>query len=112
MLLGQCLERQWNFWRELTSKANTMYAQYLKLMQLLENIEITKVLNKRIFVHFHLPMNYLDPVRTSHFASAEFNAKTENPLFLLICIRFGACEMRRLNWVLQVYVEVFYSRET
>ena len=81
-------------------------------MQLLENMEITKVLNKRIFVHFHLPMTYLDPVRTSHFASAEFNANTENLLFLLICIRFRACEMRRLNWALPVYIDVFYSRET
>ena len=53
----------------------------------------SKVLNKSVFVRFHLSMNYLDPVRTSHFASAQFNANTENLLFLLICIRFGACEM-------------------
>ena len=64
-----------------------MYAQNLKLMQLLENIEITKVLNKSVFVHFLLPVNYLFPVRTSHFASAEFNANTENLLFLPTCIR-------------------------
>ena len=74
-----------------------MYAQNLKLMQWLENMEITKVLNKSVFVHFLLPVNYLVPVRTSHFASAQFNANTENLLFLLICIRFGACEMRHLN---------------
>ena len=89
-----------------------MYAQNLKLMQLLENIEITKVINKSVFLHFHLPMNYLDQVGTSHFASAEFNAKTDNLFLLLICIRFGACEMRRLNWALPVYIDVFYSRET
>ena len=41
-----------------------MYAQNLELMQLLENIEITEVLNKSAFLHFHLPMNYLDPVGT------------------------------------------------
>ena len=55
-----------------------MYERNLKLMQLMENIEITKVLNKSVFVHFLLPVNYLDPVRTSHFASAQFNANTEN----------------------------------
>ena len=89
-----------------------MYAQNLKLMQSLENMEITKVLNKSVFVHFLPPINYLSPVRTSHFASAEFNANTENLLFLPTCIRFGACEMRRLNWALPVYIDVFYSRET
>ena len=56
-------------------------------------MEITKVLNKSVFVHFLLPVNYSVPVRTSHFASAQFNANTENLLFLLNCIRFGACEM-------------------
>ena len=89
-----------------------MYAQYLKLMQLMENIEITKVLNKSVFVHFLVPVNYSVPVRTSHFASNQFNAKTDNLFLLLICIRFGACEMRRLNWALPVYIDVFYSRET
>ena len=89
-----------------------MYAQNLKLMQWLENMEITKVLNKSVFVHFLLPVNYSVPVRTSHFASAQFNANTENLLFLLICIRFGACEMLRLNRALPVYIDVFYSRET
>ena len=89
-----------------------MYAQNLKLMQWLENMEITKVLNKSVFVHFLLPVNYSVPVQTSHFASAQFNANTENLLFLPPCIRFGACEMRRLNRALQVYIDVFYSRET
>ena len=81
-------------------------------MQLLENIEITKALNKSVFVHFLLPVNCLVPVRTSHFTSAEFDAKTENPLLLLICIRFGACEIYCLNRALQVCVDMFYSRET
>ena len=89
-----------------------MYAQNLKLMQLLENMEITKVLNKSVLVHFLPPINYLSPVRTSHFASVEFNANTENLFFLPTSIRFGACEMRRLNWALPVYIDVFYSRET
>ena len=89
-----------------------MSAQNLKLMQWLENMEITKVLNKSVFVHFLLPVNYSVPVQTSHFASAQFNANTENLLFLPPCIRFGACEMRRLNRALQVYIDVFYSRET
>ena len=28
---------------------------------------------------------------------AEWNANEQNPLFSLICIRFGSCEVRRLN---------------
>ena len=68
--------------------------------------------NQSVFVRFLPPINYLSPVRTSHFASAEFNANTENLFVLPTCIRFGACEMRRLNWALPVYIDVFYSRET
>ena len=36
-------------------------------------------------------------VQTPYFTWAESNANEQNPLFSLICIRFGSCEVRRLN---------------
>ena len=39
----------------------------------------------------------LGPVQTSNFTCAESNANEKNLLFSLICIRFGTCEVRRLN---------------
>ena len=38
----------------------------------------------------------LGPVQTWHFTCAEFNANDE----IVICVRFGTCEKRRLNRVL------------
>ena len=42
----------------------------------------------------------LGQVQTPYFTSAESNANEQNPLFSLICIRFGSCEVRRLNLAL------------
>ena len=39
----------------------------------------------------------LGHVQTPYFTWAESNANEQNPLFSLICIRFGSCEVRRLN---------------
>ena len=39
----------------------------------------------------------LGPVQTWNFTCAESNAGEENLLFLLITIRFGTCEVRRLK---------------
>ena len=76
-------------------------------------MQLFEFLNESVFVHFDLPMNNLRPVQTwriTHVPSLMEIQK--NLLFLLICIRFGACAMRRLNCALQVYVDVFYSCET
>ena len=40
---------------------------------------------------------FLGQVQTPYFTWAESNASEQNPLFSLICIRFGSCEVRRLN---------------
>ena len=47
-----------------------------------------------VTVCFHL---HLSPVQTSNFTCAESNANEQNLLFLLITIRFGTREVRRLN---------------
>ena len=39
----------------------------------------------------------LGPFQTSLFSCAEPNVNEQNPLFELICIKFGAWEERRLN---------------
>ena len=41
-------------------------------------------------------------VQTPYFTWAESNANEENPLFYLISIRFGSCEVRRLNLALDL----------
>ena len=41
---------------------------------------------------------YLSPVQTSNFSCAQSDVNKKNLLFSLICIRFGTCEVRRLNW--------------
>ena len=46
----------------------------------------------------------LGQVQTSYFTWAESNANKQNPLFSLICIRFGSCEVRRLNRALALAV--------
>ena len=43
----------------------------------------------------------LGPVQTSNFTCAESNVNEQNLLFLLISIRFGTCEVRRLNRALE-----------
>ena len=40
---------------------------------------------------------FLGQVQTRYFTWAESNANEQNPLFSLIFIRFGSCEVRRLN---------------
>ena len=40
---------------------------------------------------------HLDPVQTPYFTWAESNANEGEQRIFLICIRFGACEVRRLN---------------
>ena len=44
-------------------------------------------------------------VQTPYFTWAESNANEQNPLFSLICIRCGSCEVRRLNlaWLSQIW---------
>ena len=40
------------------------------------------------------------PFQTWKFARAESNATELEQKILLICIRFGTCKVRRLNWAL------------
>ena len=40
---------------------------------------------------------HLGQVQTPYLTWAESNANEQNPLFSLICIRLGSCEVRRLN---------------
>ena len=42
----------------------------------------------------------LGPVQTPYFTWAESNANEREQRILLICIRFGSCEVRRLNLAL------------
>ena len=44
-----------------------------------------------------LPILISGQVQMPYFTWAESNANEQNPLFSLICIRFGSCEVRRLN---------------
>ena len=65
-------------------------------------MQLLEVLNGSVF-----PMNYLGLVQTWCFSHVPNLMQIQKHLlFLLICIRFGACEMRRLNCALQVYVDV------
>ena len=43
-------------------------------------------------------------VQTPYFTWAESNANEKNPLFSLISIRFGSCEVRRLNLALETTI--------
>ena len=53
------------------------------------------------------PMNCLGPVQTWRISHVPNLMQIQKHLLvLLICIRFGACEMRRLNCALQVYVDM------
>ena len=47
--------------------------------------------------HFQWKVSHLGQVQTPYFTWAESNANDKNPLFSLISIRFGSCEVRRLN---------------
>ena len=42
-------------------------------------------------------INNLSPVQKSNFTCSESNANEKNLVFSLICLRFGTCEVRRLN---------------
>ena len=44
---------------------------------------------------------HVGQVQTPYFTWAESNANDKNPLFSLISIRFGLCELRRLNLALK-----------
>ena len=46
----------------------------------------------------------LGQVQTPYFTWAESNANEKNPLFYLISIQFGSCEVRRLNLALKTFV--------
>ena len=65
-------------------------------------MQLLEVLNGSVF-----PMNYLGLVQTWRISNVPNLMQIQkNLLFSLICIRFGASEMRRLNCALQVYVDV------
>lgn len=65
-------------------------------------MELLEVLNGSV-----VPMNYLGLVQTWRISYVpNLMQIPKHLLFLLICIRFAACEMRRLNCALQVYVDV------
>ena len=48
-----------------------------------------------------IPVGIWGPVQTPYFTWAESNANEGEQRILLICIRFGSCEVRRLNlaWI-------------
>ena len=56
-----------------------------------------------ILAFFIIINNALGQVQTPYFTWAESNANEKNPLFSLICIRFGSCEVRRLNLALELH---------
>ena len=65
-------------------------------------MQLLEVLNRSV-----VPMNHLGLVQTWRISYVPNLMQIQkNLLFLLICIRFGACEMRRLNCALQGYVDV------
>ena len=45
--------------------------------------------------------------QTLYFTWAEWNANEKNPLFSLIYIRFGSCEVQRLTRVLVITIPSF-----
>ena len=55
----------------------------------------------------------IGPVQTRYFTWAESNASEGEQRIFLICIRFGSCEVRRLNFALSSLTwflnENFYS---
>ena len=62
------------------------------------------VWNRNLSTHFE----NLGQVQTPYFTWAESNANEKNPLFSLISIRFGWCEVRRLNLALSSQISVSY----
>ena len=48
-------------------------------------------------IFFHPAQPNLGPVQPSNFTCAESNAEEQEQYILLISIRFGTCEVRRLN---------------
>ena len=58
------------------------------------------------FPTFFSHLAALGQVQTPYFTWAESNANEQNPLFSLICIRFGSCEVRRLNLPLVYFLAV------
>ena len=71
-------------------------------------LNLIKILVRR---HLHLLNENLKKfclgqVQMLYFTWAESNANEQNPLFSLICIRFGSCEVRHMNLAL-VCISVF-----
>ena len=65
-------------------------------------MQLLEVLNGSVF-----PMNYIGLVQTWRISYVPNLMQIQKHLlFLLICFRFGASEMRRLNCALQVYVDM------
>lgn len=65
-------------------------------------MQLLEVLNGSVFSD-----ELFRPVQTWRISHAPNLMQIQKHLlFLLICIRFGACQMRRLNCALQVYVDV------
>ena len=58
-------------------------------------LSLSLSLSQRSFDQTYI--NILGPFQTSLFSSAEPNINEQNHLFELICIRFGAGEVWRLN---------------
>lgn len=52
----------------------------------------------------------LGPVQTSNYTCVKANAYETNLLFSLICIRFGTCEVRRLNGPISDLINAFKGK--
>ena len=48
--------------------------------------------------------------QTSNFTCVESNANERKQCVLLICIRFDACEIRRLTHALNIYDNLLYDK--
>ena len=60
--------------------------------------------------NFHENLNgFLGQVQTPYFTGAESNANEGEQRIFLICIRFGSCEVRRLNLALVTFSTIFTS---
>ena len=62
----------------------------LGLLETKQTARVSYFCKLQIFKH-------LGPFKTSLFSCAEPNVNEQNPLFELICIKFGAWEDQRLN---------------
>ena len=95
-------------WIETTKKPFMRYLGYKKMIYYTPELlrkktpTITGWKGTIIFTCVILSITaVLGQVQTPYFTWAESNANEQNPLFSLICIRFGSCEVRRLNLALE-----------